>query len=62
VLFFLKQLISASFFAFGYWQASQSGSSNEQAIGTGTVSFDTLFRLLSETVDFSVVVAASARR
>jgi len=34
----------------------------EQAIGTGAASLDTLFRLLSETVDFSVVVAARARK
>ena len=48
----------------GYWHASHSGSSNEQACGTAAAvgSAETLFRLMSDTVDFSVVVAASARR
>jgi hypothetical protein len=49
-----------------YWQASQSGSSSEQAWGTGAGaaadSFDTAFREPVEMVDFSVPVAASERR
>lgn len=57
-----------------YWQASQSGSSIAQAFGTGAgpagaaatsslfLPLDTALSLPVLTVDFSVLVAASARR
>src|SRR5690606_29139982 len=51
-----------------YWQASQSGSSSEQAFGTGAASTAavpaeaTAFRVPVFTVDFSVPVAPRARR
>ncbi len=50
--------------SFYYWQASQSGSSKEHASGIAAAagSAETLFKLWSETVDFSVVVAANARK
>lgn len=57
-----------------YWQASQSGSSIAQAFGTGagpagaacigalSPPLDTALSLLVLIVDFSVLVAARARR
>jgi len=55
--------------SYDYWQASQSGSSKEQALGTsaavagsGWLVELTAFNEPVSMVDFSVVVAASARK